>query len=121
MRACNGTDREPAFALVDPSFEMTETSALPGAATTSGLDELTRYFSGWLRNWAEWAWIEEELLDLPPDKVLVVARLKLKGLRSGLWVEHVWAYLFAIRDGKLLRQDGFNTKAEALEAAGLLE
>src|SRR5204863_8831007 len=55
MRACNGTDPEPAFALCDPSFEMTETPALPGAATTSGLEALTRYFAGWRRNWSEWA------------------------------------------------------------------
>ena len=117
MEACNGTDPQVAFSLVDPSFEMTETPALPGAATTTGLEELERYFAGWRRNWSEWQWLEEELLDLRPDKVLVVARLKLKGLRSGLWVEHVWAYLFTIGEGKLLRQDGFNTKAEALEAA----
>jgi len=116
MRACNGTDPEPAFALCDPSFEMTETPALPGAATTSGLEALTRYFAGWRRNWSEWAWEEEELIDLPPDNVLVMARLKLKGLRSGIWVEHRWAYLFTVRNGKLLRQDGFNDKAQALEA-----
>jgi len=118
MRVCNGTEPEAAFALVDPYFEMTETPALPGAATTSGLDELARYFAGWRRNWSEWAWLEEELLDIPPDKVLVMARLKLKGLRSGIWVEHLWAYLFTVRDGKLVRQDGFNSKADALEAAG---
>jgi ketosteroid isomerase-like protein len=118
MRACHGADLEGAFALVDPDFEMTETPALPGAATTSGLDALERYFAGWRRNWSEWAWLEEELLDLPPDKVLVMARLKLKDLRSGIWVEHLWAYLFTVCDGKLVRQDGFNSKADALEAAG---
>jgi ketosteroid isomerase-like protein len=119
MRACNGTDREAGLALCDPSFEMTETPALPGAATTSGLEALKRYFAGWQRNWSEWEWREEELLDIPPDKVVVMALLRLKGLRSGIWVEHRWAYLFTVRGGKLLRQDGFNTKADALEAAGV--
>jgi hypothetical protein len=119
MAACNGMDTAAAFALVDPAFEMVETPALPGAATTTGLHALERYFAGWRRNWSEWSWVEEELLDMPPDKVLVMARLKLKGLRSGLWVEHVWAYVFTVGDGKLLRQDGFNTKAEAVEAAAV--
>jgi ketosteroid isomerase-like protein len=118
MRACNGTDEEAALALCDPTFEMVETPALPGPATTSGLDAVRRYFAGWRRNWAEWQWLEEEALDIPPDRVLVMSRLRLKGLRSGLWVEHRWAYLFTVRDGKLIRQDGFNDKEQALEAIG---
>jgi hypothetical protein len=97
---------------------MTESSALPGAAVTSGLDGLRRYFAGWNRNWSEWHWQAEEVLDIPPDKVLVMANLRLKGLRSGIWVEHRWAYLFTLLGGKLLRQDGFEGKAQALEAAG---
>jgi hypothetical protein len=31
------------------------------------------------------------------------------------------AYLFTIRDGRLLRQDAFDDKAQALQAAGLGE
>jgi len=116
MRACNGGDTEAALALCDPEIELTEAEALPGAATTRGLDALRRYFAGWGRNWSEWDWQEEEVEELPPDKVLVTALLRLRGLRSGIWVEHRWAYLFTLRDGKLLRQDGFDNRAEALEA-----
>src|SRR3954452_6925405 len=117
MRAVNGDDPEAAIALGDPAFEMTESSTLPGAASTAGLDELRRYLAGWTRNWSEWDWQEEEASEIPPDKVLVMATLRLRGLRSGLWVERRWAYLFTIRTGKLLRQDGFDDKARALEAA----
>jgi hypothetical protein len=84
MRACNADDPESAVALCASAFEMTEPSTLPGAATTSGLDNLRRYFAGWQRNWSEWD----------------------------------WAYLFTLLDGKLLRQDGFDDKAQALEAVG---
>src|SRR3954447_21597375 len=121
IRACNGEDPEAAVALCDPSFEMTESTTLPGAVTTCGLDGVRRYFDGWRRNWAEWDWQQEEVLDLAPDKVLVMANLRLRGLRSGIWVEHRWAYLFTLRDGKLLRQDGFDDKAQALAAVGLSE
>jgi hypothetical protein len=100
---------------------MTESPTLPGAATTSGFEDLRRYFAGWRRNWSEWDWQEEDVQDIPPDRVLVTALLRLRGLRSGIWVEHRWAYLFTIRDGKLLRQDGFDDKAQALEAVGLSE
>jgi ketosteroid isomerase-like protein len=121
MRALNAGDHEAALALCDPAFVMVESSSLPGAATASGHEALKRYFAGWVRNWSEWEWREEELLDFPPDNVLVMALLRLKGLRSGMWVERRWVYLFTVRDGRLARQDGFDTKAEALEAAGLLE
>jgi ketosteroid isomerase-like protein len=121
IRACNRNDPESAVALCDPAFEMTESSTLPGAASISGLVGLKRYFAGWPRNWSEWDWQEEEVLEVPPDKVLVMALLRLRGLRSGIWVERRWAYLFTVRDGKLLRQDGFDEKAQALAAMGLRE
>jgi hypothetical protein len=49
----------------------------------------------------------------------VVATLRLRGLRSGIWVERRWAYIFTVRDGLILRQDGYNTRGEALAAIGL--
>jgi hypothetical protein len=45
------------------------------------------------------------------------ATLRLRGLRSSIWVEHRWAYLVVIRDGLILRDEGFLTKEEALAAA----
>jgi len=43
-------------------------------------------------------------------------KLRLRGLRSGIWVEHRWAYVFTLRDGKLVRQDGFDDRTAALAA-----
>ena len=107
--------------LVTPDFEMTESAKLPGAATVSGLDQLYTYWLGWKRNWSEWEWREEEIIELAPDRVLLVATLWLRGLRSGIPVERRWAYVFEIRDGKLARQDGYEDKGQALEAAGVRE
>jgi hypothetical protein len=67
--------------------EMTESQTLPGAATVSGLEALKSYMRGWRRNWSEWEWREEELVDVPPDKVVLVSSLWLRGLRSGATVE----------------------------------
>ena len=121
MHACNSADAEGAVALCDPGFEMTESSTLPGPASTSGLDALRRYFAGAQRHWSEWDWQEEEIRDIPPDTVFVIALLRLRGRRSGIWVEHRWAYLFTVRHGKLARQDSFDDKAQALGAVGLSE
>ena len=105
--------------LCHPDFELTESASLPGAATVRGLDQLRSYGYGWQRNWSEWEWREEEIDEIAKGKVLMVATLWLRGLRSGISVERRWAYLFTIRDGKLARQVGYDTKEEALEAAGL--
>jgi SnoaL-like domain len=108
---------EDLLALSHPDFEMTEASALPGAANVKGLEALRRYCYGWRKIWSEWEWREEELIELPPDRILLDATLRLRGLRSSIWVEHRWAYLFVIRDGLILRNDGFSTKEEALSNA----
>jgi hypothetical protein len=109
---------EELLALTHPDFEMNEASVLPGATRVVGRDALRRYCHGWGRNWSEWEWIEQELLELPPDRVVLDATLRLKGLRSEIWVEHRWAYLFVVRDGLIARNDGFLTKQEALGAGG---
>ena len=121
IAAVSEGDEGAMHALYDSEFEMTEAPATPGAATVSGPEGMRRYLAGWRRNWAEWSWEPQEFMDLPPDRVLVVARLWLRGLRGGVAVERHWAYVFTLRDGKLIRQDGFDDKDAALEAVGLRE
>jgi ketosteroid isomerase-like protein len=108
---------EDLLALTHPDFEMTEASALPGATRVEGREAMRRYCHGFRKIWAEGEWREEELVELPPDRILFDATLRLRGLRSSIWVEHRWAYLLVIRDGLVLRNDGFETKEEALAAA----
>ena len=109
---------EEMVALTHPEFEMTEASALPGAVHVAGIEALRSYSYGWEKNWSQWEWREEELIELPPDRVVFVAMLRLRGLRSTIWVEHRWAYLMEIRDGLIVRDDGFLTVEEALASAG---
>jgi ketosteroid isomerase-like protein len=117
--ACNDGRLEDAVTLVARDFEMTEAQALPGAHSLRGHEALRSYFAGWARQWSEWDWKIEEITDVPPDRVLLDARLALRGLRSTAWVERRWAYVFTIRDGLLAGQDGFDDRAKALEAMGL--
>jgi ketosteroid isomerase-like protein len=120
VRMTNEADLEGQLALADPEFEMFEAPALPGAAHVSGLEQLKSYAFGWQRNWSQWNWREEELVEVPQDRVLMVATLWLRGLRSEVEVERRWAYVFTVRDGRLLRQEGYDTKQDALAAVGLL-
>jgi ketosteroid isomerase-like protein len=118
MRACVDGDLAAALEIADPAIEMNEAPNMPGAHSLRGHDALQRYFAGWERNWSDWKWHADEVIDVPPDKVVVDARLSLRGLRSTVWVERAWAYVFTVRDGKLVRQDAHEGRAQALEAAG---
>jgi ketosteroid isomerase-like protein len=109
---------EEMVALTHPEFAMTEASALPGAVHVVGIEALRSYGYGWTKNWSRWEWREEDLIELPPDRLVFVATLRLRGLRSTIWVEHRWAYLIEIRDGLIVRDDGFLTAEEALASAG---
>jgi SnoaL-like domain len=119
IQATNSGRLEDQLALAHPEFKMTEARSLPGAARVSGRDGLRGYGRGWARNWSEWHWHEHELVEFPPDRVLLDSTLRLRGLRSSIWVEHRWSYVFLIRDGMVLRMDGFNDRDEALARTGL--
>jgi hypothetical protein len=103
---------EDLLALSHPEFEMIENSVLPGAVHVKGREALRTYAYGWARNWSQWEWVEHELLELPRDRVVLDTTLRLQGLRSSIWVEHRWAYLFVIRDGLVVRNEGFLSKDE---------
>lgn len=119
IEACNAGDPERVLKLVTPGFEMHEAPALPGAHHLRGRDALMRYFEGWQRQWSDGKWHADEIIDAPPHRVVLDARLALLGLRSSVWVERRWAYVFTIEDGLLSRQDGFDDRGAALAAVGM--
>jgi ketosteroid isomerase-like protein len=106
------------IALTHPDFETTEPSALPGATHLRGREALRSYCYGWAKNWSETEFVEHELSEIPPDRVVVEYTVRLRGLRSSIWVEHRWVYLLQIRDGLIVRDDGFATKDELLATTG---
>ena len=116
--ACNARDWDGVFELLHEDFVMAESETLPGAVTTSGMAEARRYFLGFETHWSEGDWQPHDLV-ARGEKVWMPARLILRGRRSGIEVDRDWQYVFTARDGKLLRQDGYDDPAEARRAAGL--
>jgi ketosteroid isomerase-like protein len=55
------------------------------------------------------------------DHVLVVTANRSKGRASGVPIAQQSAQLMTLRDGKIVRQEFFASRAEALQAAGLKE
>jgi ketosteroid isomerase-like protein len=123
LEATNRGDFEAAFALYHPDIELTAT----GTFVTLGFDpvyrgreERIRFQERWHADWGEFRFEPEELIDLG-ERVLLVGRVKGSGLSSGVAVDNDWADLFTISTGRVIREQVFFDRAEALEAAGLSE
>ena len=61
----------------------------------------------------------EELTDLSNDRVLVVARYQGRGRSSNVEVDQRVASVYEIRDGMAVAVHDYESREEALEAAGL--
>ena len=62
-----------------------------------------------------------EFMDAGPDKVLVHQRNDVRGGESGVNVEVDYWVVISFRDGKMIRDQWFESRDEAIEAAGLRE
>ena len=65
----------------------------------------------------------EEIIDVPGDgeTVLMLLRLRATARHMGIEVEYPWAAIWTIGEGKLVLAQGYLSRQEALEAAGLSE
>jgi ketosteroid isomerase-like protein len=62
-----------------------------------------------------------EVIDAGGDQVVAVQRVLGSGRRSGVPIDREVSCLFTLLNGKIVRGQGFETRAQALEAAGLSE
>src|SRR3954451_6595376 len=53
------------------------------------------------------------------DRVVAFGRIYARGRESGLELDSETGWVFTVRDGKVVKAEGFLSRTEALEAAGL--
>ena len=109
-----------------PAIEI-DTTRSPFAAkiglnrVSKGLEEVTRFWGEWLEAWGDQDW-EEELIDAGDEVVMYATGHQLRGRGSGVAVSiPPYAWVYALRDGKVVRSTFYPDKDKALEAAGLSE
>jgi ketosteroid isomerase-like protein len=105
--------------LLDENCEVHDHDT-PDQGVYRGIAGVERWLEDWNDAWAEWSIEPEEFIDAN-DCVVAVVRMHAKGAGSGLELDRQDAIVYRVRDGKLLRCDYYNNKAEALEAVGLSE
>jgi ketosteroid isomerase-like protein len=108
-------DNETALSLYDPEIEIE--SNFDGR-TYRGLEGVQAFFHDWLEAWDDIGGEVVEWIDVSDD-VIAVMRNWARGKISGVTVERSESHLWTLRGGRLRRLRVFETKAEALEAAGL--
>jgi ketosteroid isomerase-like protein len=69
--------------------------------------------------WGEWRFEPDELISIGVDRLLTLGRMNGRGLASGAAVDTDWASLFTTLDGRVIREQIFLDRGEALKAVGL--
>jgi len=94
----------------------------PGAWT--GLEEMAENFRGWLGLWDEFRLIADEYRPLGAESVIVLDHVTGRGKTSGLdlgQIEGRGAWVFHIRDGKVMRMTRYLDRERAFADLGLAE
>jgi uncharacterized protein len=89
-------------------------------ATYHGKEGYLELTADWNEGFAEWSATAEEFIDAG-DCVVVRNRQIARGEASGVPVESDFWFVYMVDQGKIVRQDMYASKAQALEAAGLRE
>lgn len=114
-------DREAVFALYDPAIVL-DNSTVPGpvAGVYHGQDGVRRFAEEWRESFeTETYRAHPETFIDAGERVVVGVRLTARGKASGAEVEMPRWNVYKIRNGLVVRIDIFETKAQALEAAGI--
>ncbi len=106
--------------LTDAEVELHGTvGGLEEGRTAHGLTEIIEVFDADdLEEWEERRLEPEEFIDAG-DNVVVLMHEYRRGRGSGVEVESDTAVVFAVRDGRVVRIQGYMNQSEALKAAGL--
>ena len=110
-------DAEAMLNLNHPEAEWVNPDYAIEPGTRRGREEIRRAIERVLEFFED---IEVESMERTPDgRVLVVTRVRSRGIGGSPGIEELTGTLFTVRDGLLLRYEWFRSPEEAREAAGM--
>jgi ketosteroid isomerase-like protein len=116
----NRKEVDRALDATDRNLEMDWSNSIgPLRGVYRGRQEVLDFWQSFLEAWDEVRWDPQEFIEVDEARVIVVNRVRMRGKRSGVDVEAIGVQLWTITDGKGRKVKLYQTKAEALEAAGL--
>jgi ketosteroid isomerase-like protein len=123
LEALNRGDRATVARLIAPDVEWHSLAGpILGVGTIRGREAMLNFLWQDLPGSIEgFRASEVEVTDLGNDRVLVVARYQGRGRSSNVEVDQRVASVYEIRDGMAVSVRDYESRTEALEAAGLQE
>jgi hypothetical protein len=120
--AANRRDFDVLLTSLDPGIEYRPSEAwqFDFDPLYHGHDGYLQVWQGLLESFEDVRLDPEELLDLG-NRLLVTTQMSGHGTGSGVFISEPHYQLFTLRRGLVVRQDDFQDRAQALEAAGLSE
>lgn len=109
---------EDLFSILDENVEWDYVGAFPEIQTAHGPAEVREFLGEWSEAFDDFSFQAEEMVDAG-DSVVVRIRQRGRGKETGAQVESDAWQVFTLRNGKVLHCRGYESKAEALEAAGV--
>jgi ketosteroid isomerase-like protein len=122
--AANRGDFEAAFVVYDQHVELVSYPRfieLGFDGVYRGRGERIRFQQRWSAEWGDFQFAPEELIDLGDRRVFLRGRTVGSGLTSGAGFDSDWAVLLTFSEGRIVREQFFFDREEALEAIGLRE
>lgn len=102
---------------LDPDVEWIPIMAVLEGRVYRGREGVRQWLEDLARDWEYFDPLYEEYRDLG-DRVLILGRWRARGRVSGVELENQpAAWVYEIKDGKVMRMQTFTDRAEALEAA----
>jgi ketosteroid isomerase-like protein len=120
VEAFDRGDRAAWLATLDEDYEIAPAGDWPDARAIRGIEAGWNFYRD-IAQTLNLGSAHVQFVDAGGDKVLGHQRQEGRGQRSGADVEVDYWRVITFREGKILRDEWFTDRAEALEAAGLRE
>jgi ketosteroid isomerase-like protein len=86
-----------------------------------GREEFVEFMRTWSEDFEDWSIRPERLIDASDDRVVALVHQRATGKGSGVQVELHMAFVYELKEGRVIRVRTFIDPADALKAAGLTE
>ena len=112
-------DIQTALSFYAPDVEWDGTN-LPDGQIGRGQEAILDHVTRWAEVWNDWTVEVEHVVEAGDDQVILFMRERGRS-DSGLTMDERHAELYTLREGMIVRRQGFSDPSQALEAAGLSE